>query len=57
MHLGSNREWNYLTNVGRLQLKQVVHSGEATIELIEGFEKLFSLDISALSGRLHQATT
>lgn len=33
------------SNVGSLQLKQVAHSGEATIEHIEHFEKLFSLDI------------
>ena len=33
------------TNVGQLQLKQVVHQGEVAVEQIDRFEKLFGLDV------------
>lgn len=33
------------TSVGQLRLKQVAHCGEATVERIDRFEKLFGLDV------------
>jgi len=33
------------TNVGQLQLKQVIHCGEVAVEQIDRFEKLFGLDV------------
>ncbi len=36
---------NACANVGKLQLKQVIHQGDVSIEKIEQFEKLFGLDV------------